>query len=105
MADDLIDFPCSDSWRDYYAERGLTAPRSPRAAPSWKTTRQAILAQTAEREPVPAAVRETLRRMRREIDRLRVELDAARATARSRGAPEPYGGIAEGPVPDPDRPA
>ncbi len=28
--DDLIDFPCSDDWLDYYHERGLTPRRSNR---------------------------------------------------------------------------
>jgi len=28
--DDLIDFPCSDDWRDYYYERGFTKFPSPR---------------------------------------------------------------------------
>jgi len=30
MREDLIDFPVSDDWRDYYYERGLTPYPSPR---------------------------------------------------------------------------
>ena len=30
MSDDLIDFPVSNLWRDYYCETGLTAHPSPR---------------------------------------------------------------------------
>jgi hypothetical protein len=39
MPDDLIDFPCSDLWNNYYADRGLTTtrhstdPRRPSVAP------------------------------------------------------------------------
>ena len=29
MSDDLIDFPCSNLWRDFYYETGLTAHPSP----------------------------------------------------------------------------
>ena len=29
MSDDLIDFACSNLWRDFYYETGLTAPPSP----------------------------------------------------------------------------
>ena len=46
MMEDLIDFPCSADWLDYYHERGLTPRSSGRADPEirelWREVRELV---------------------------------------------------------------
>ena len=58
-AEDTIDFRCSDSWRDYYFERGLT----PFHSPGYRSCRDRLAdtvddIKTAIKEVISEAIRE-----------------------------------------------
>ena len=48
MYNDLIDFPCSDTWLDYYYEKGMTPRKSSR--PSTETLELRKLIKTLEEQ-------------------------------------------------------
>lgn len=84
--DDLIDFPCSDLWQDYYHERGLTPRRSA----------QSDLARSQREDELVRVVSEIARLTRLLLD-ARAEVVEQRPARASHPAPRSGRPTASGP--------
>lgn len=67
MMEDMIDFPCSDDWLDYYHRRGLTPRHSGRMDPVVKE----LLKEIAELRKSQVEMQEVLLEVVRELKELK----------------------------------